>query len=466
MNMETAMKASVTGWKQQVTADHGKGRAAGQANFADTFSEMLKTGKKAAEDRNQSQSARKTPEIQTGSKTDDTGNDTVRAEVSGPADTRAEKAPEKKPDTKKTEDSAQEEAGKTADLEIMAEQAAVMAEAPAVPLINGANAEEDGLQAVTEAGSVSDQTEAAAVPGSGTGAGYEAVQAAAAENAGASDAVNTREMRFQPAAQKVEETENGQKTEAVKSAEAEHTALAGHLPVSDGNGAGREEGSFSDLLKGHSEQMKAMGTGTQVQTEEETVSYDAMDNRMLEELKKNSDGKGMSFQDRLSVSQQGALKGVPTVDNTASDLHTPVAEQLKAGVEQGMKRELSEFTIKLKPEGLGEIVVHMASAGGRTSVSIGVANPETEKLVNSQMMSLKEMLEPLHAEVEEVYHNSQGGMDFAGFGQELYQNQGQQARGHYRCGVNQGLMADDGVFIQETERMAAESLVRRLYAYV
>ena len=101
MNMETAMKASVTGWKQQVTADHGKGRAAGKANFADTFSEMLKTGKKAAEDRTQSQSARKTPEIQTGSKTDDTGNDTVRAEASGPADTRAEKAPEKKPDTKK-----------------------------------------------------------------------------------------------------------------------------------------------------------------------------------------------------------------------------------------------------------------------------------------------------------------------------------------------------------------------------
>ena len=101
MNMETAMKASVTGWKQQVTADHGKGRAAGKANFADTFSEMLKTGKKAAEDRTQSQSARKTPEIQTGSKTDDTGNDTVRAEASGPADTRAEKSPEKKPDTRR-----------------------------------------------------------------------------------------------------------------------------------------------------------------------------------------------------------------------------------------------------------------------------------------------------------------------------------------------------------------------------
>ena len=32
--------------------------------------------------------------------------------------------------------------------------------------------------------------------------------------------------------------------------------------------------------------------------------------------------------------------------------------------------------------------------------------------------------------------------------------------------MNRGLTDDDRVFAQETERMAAESLVRRLYAYV
>ena len=46
MNMGTAMKAVGTGWKQSGTTDNGKGRDVGKADFADTFSEMLKTGKR------------------------------------------------------------------------------------------------------------------------------------------------------------------------------------------------------------------------------------------------------------------------------------------------------------------------------------------------------------------------------------------------------------------------------------
>ncbi len=37
-----------------------------------------------------------------------------------------------------------------------------------------------------------------------------------------------------------------------------------------------------------------------------------------------------------------------------------------------------------------------------------MTNPETEKLVTSQMESLKDMLRPLNTEVEEVYRGSQG----------------------------------------------------------
>ena len=55
MNMGTAMKAVGTGWKQSGTTDNGKGRDAGKADFADTFSEMLKAGKKASEWRKQTQ---------------------------------------------------------------------------------------------------------------------------------------------------------------------------------------------------------------------------------------------------------------------------------------------------------------------------------------------------------------------------------------------------------------------------
>lgn len=486
MNMGTAMKAVGTGWKQSGTTDNGKGRDAGKADFADTFSQMLKAGKKAPESRKQTQNTQKAAEAQkitdaqkiTGAqkitdaqadqKAADTGNDAVKAENSGQDDTAVKKTPEKKQETEKADDRTvqADAAAAAAVLEGLAEQPAAMAEDPAEAMVHSMEAEDGGLLEVTEAGGILDQTASTTEAGAGQRTGNAEVQQAAAANTDTSEALKNQEAIYQTAAQKPGETGNGRKTEAMESAAAENQVLADDMAVQAKNGTGRDEGTFSDLLKDQSDQMKAMGTGKRILTEEETEGDEALDNQMLEELKKNSDGKGVTYLDKISASRQGGFRGVPAVDNTASDIHTPVAEQLKAGVEQGMKRELSEFTIKLKPEGLGEIIVHMASANGRTSVSIGVSNPETEKLVNSQMMSLKEMLQPLHAEVEEVFHNSQGGMDFAGFGQELYQNQGQQARGHYHHGMNQGLTVDDGVFAQETERMAAESLVRRLYAYV
>lgn len=474
MNMGTAMKAVGTGWKQSGTTDNGKGRDAGKADFADTFSEMLKSGKKVSECRKQTRNTQKAAEAQkitdaqADQKAADTGKDAVKAETSGQDDTAVKKTPENKQEPEKADDRTvqDEAAAAAAALEGMAEQPAVMAEDPAEAMVHGMEAEDGGLLAVTEAGGILNQTAPTAEAGVEQRTGSAEVQQAAAVNEDTSEALKNQEALYQTAAQKPEETGNGRKTEAMEPAAAETQVPADDMAVQAKSGTGRDEGTFSDLLKDQSDQMKAMGAGKRVQTEEETDGDEALDNQMLEELKKNSDGKGVTYLDKINASRQGGFRSVPAVDNTASDIHTPAAEQLKAGVEQGMKRELSEFTIKLKPEGLGEIIVHMASANGRTSVSIGVSNPETEKLVNSQMMSLKEMLQPLHAEVEEVYHNSQGGMDFAGFGQELYQNQGQQTRGHYHHGMNQGLTADDGVFAQETERMAAESLVRRLYAYV
>ena len=474
MNMGTAMKAVGTGWKQSGTTDNGKGRDAGKADFADTFTEMLKAGKKASESRKQTQNTQKAAEAQkitdaqADQKAADTGNDAVKAENSGQDDTAVKKTPEKKQEPEKADDrTAQAEAAAAAAvLEGMAEQPAVMAEDPAEATVHAMEAEDGGLLAVTEAGGILDQTASTTEAGAGHRTGNAEIQQAAAVNADTSEALKNQQAIYRTAAQKPGETGNSRKTEAMEPTAAETQVTADDMAVQEKNGTGRDEGTFSDLLKDQSNQMKTMGAGKRVQTEEETGGDEALDNQMLEELKKNSDAKGVTYLDKINAPRQGGFRGVPAVDNTASDIHTPVAEQLKAGVEQGMKRELSEFTIKLKPEGLGEIIVHMASANGRTSVSIGVSNPETEKLVNSQMMSLKEMLQPLHAEVEEVYHNSQGGMDFAGFGQELYQNQGQQARGHYHHGMNRGLTADDSVFAQETERMAAESLVRRLYAYV
>ena len=383
MNMGTAMKAVGTGWKQSGTTDNGKGRDAGKADFADTFTEMLKAGKKASESRKQTQNTQKAAEAQkitdaqritdaqkitdaqADQKAADTGKDAVKAETSGQDNTAVKKTPEKKQEPEKADDRTVQDEAAAAALEGMAEQPAVMAEEPAEAMEHAMEAEAGGLLAVTEAGGILDQTASTTETGAGQRTGNAEVRQAAA-NTGTSEALKNQEALYQTAAQKPGETGSGRKTEAMEPAAAETQVTADDMAVQTKSRTGRDEGTFSDLLKDQSDQMKAMGAGKRVQTEDETDGDEALDNQMLEELKKNSDGKGVTYLDKISASRQGGFRGVPAVDKTASDIHTPVAEQLKAGVEQGMKRELSEFTIKLKPEGLGEIIVHMASANGRT----------------------------------------------------------------------------------------------------
>ncbi len=110
MNMGTAMKAVGTGWKQSGTTDNGKGRDAGKADFADTFSEMLKAGKKGvrvekadteyaegsggAEDHRcaeGSQTRRRSTDAQADQKAADTGKDAVQAETAGQDNTAVKK---------------------------------------------------------------------------------------------------------------------------------------------------------------------------------------------------------------------------------------------------------------------------------------------------------------------------------------------------------------------------------------
>ena len=114
-------------------------------------------------------------------------------------------------------------------------------------------------------------------------------------------------------------------------------------------------------------------------------------------------------------------------------------------------------------------MIHLANAGDKLTVRIGVTNPETEKLVTSQMESLKDMLRPLNAQVQEVYRDSRGTMDFSGFNQQMQEHPGQQAHaGHnrYRISGNEEYGAPDEDLLMEAERMMAESRISRLYAYV
>lgn len=187
-------------------------------------------------------------------------------------------------------------------------------------------------------------------------------------------------------------------------------------------------------------------------------------NQALEELKRNADARGLDLTGKTVQNRvNDSLRPVP--DAREQQMETPVLEQLKTGFERAVKTDGGELTIHLKPEGLGDIVVRLTSAGEKMTVRIGVTNPETEKLVTSQMESLKEMLRPLNTEVQEVYHSSQNAMDFSGFSQHMPQRQGRQAHfGYSYHGTEDSGLEDE--LLTEAERMMAESRMSRLYAYV
>ena len=211
-----------------------------------------------------------------------------------------------------------------------------------------------------------------------------------------------------------------------------------------------------------SRQNKALN---QLREQTGTVDEEPKDaNQVLEELKRNADARGIDLTGKAVQNRMNyGLR--PVSDAREQQIDTPVLEQLKTGVERAAQTGNRELTIHLKPEGLGDIVVHLTSSGDKTTVRIGVTNPETEKLVTSQMESLKDMLRPLNTEVQEVYHSSQNAMDFSGFSQHMQERRGQQSHTGYSFHAAEDSASEEEL-LMEAKRMMAESRMSRLYAYI
>lgn len=162
----------------------------------------------------------------------------------------------------------------------------------------------------------------------------------------------------------------------------------------------------------------------------------------FQELQKRVDS-GMYLDQSRVISKN--LYGNTGIQKTLGEQQgTALLNQVKSGIERGIQKELQHFTIKLKPEGLGEIIVNMVSTGGKISMSIGVTNAETQKLLSSELANLKEALQPFNAQVEEIYHNGTGGMEFTNYQQSFYQQQNQMSgRNHF---VRQDGTEDEDIY--------------------
>lgn len=105
-----------------------------------------------------------------------------------------------------------------------------------------------------------------------------------------------------------------------------------------------------------------------------------------------------------------------------------VLDQVTNGIKTKMASNESDFTMKLQPEGLGEITVKLVSEAGKLTVNIVATSQKTEQLLNSQLSSLRSSLDQTHSDIKEINVYKQA--DSMGFtnGKDFFNQQQQQSR--------------------------------------
>lgn len=79
-----------------------------------------------------------------------------------------------------------------------------------------------------------------------------------------------------------------------------------------------------------------------------------------------------------------------------------IAAQVKTGILENAAKGRNEFVVKLKPDGIGEIVVKFSENRDKIALSIFTTDTQTARLISSEIASLQSALRPLQAEVQEV----------------------------------------------------------------
>lgn len=79
-----------------------------------------------------------------------------------------------------------------------------------------------------------------------------------------------------------------------------------------------------------------------------------------------------------------------------------IAAQVKTGILENVAQGKNEFVVKLKPEGIGEIMVKFSENKDKISLSIFTTSTQTARLISNEIASLQSALRPLQAEVQEI----------------------------------------------------------------
>lgn len=140
----------------------------------------------------------------------------------------------------------------------------------------------------------------------------------------------------------------------------------------------------------------------------------------VDELQKQVDAGEFLTQQQAAVRQIGTEQVQPQQQNSEAIEPREVFPQIRQGAQQHIEQGDSDFTIKLRPEGLGEITVKLASQDGRVTLSLSASNANVQKLLGSEIDNLREIMRPYNVEVAQVEQSNSA--VFADLQQQLQQH--------------------------------------------
>lgn len=188
------------------------------------------------------------------------------------------------------------------------------------------------------------------------------------------------------------------------------TAFAAALQTSQGEGEADTTALFfisgsdqASVLQGQSQFGRAVSQAQQLlkSTGETTAETTEID---FEELQKKVDSG--AFLPQLT---NAAATGTPTA---ATEAHKTldaqdIFSQIKTSVTEHTQDGATDFTIKLKPEGLGEITVKLLDDGGKITLSLTASDANVQRLLGSELNNLRDIMRPYNVEVAQVVQTNE-----------------------------------------------------------
>lgn len=107
-----------------------------------------------------------------------------------------------------------------------------------------------------------------------------------------------------------------------------------------------------------------------------------------------------------ALSQQMKMGQIAAVDKNAQS-EEPIVKQVTQQMQLNLEKGSSEFTIRLRPENLGEITVKLVQKDGAMTLLLAADNENTKKLLNTNLEALREAVRPMQVEVREAVVQAQ-----------------------------------------------------------